>query len=291
MNATSPIAAGWPFLVARGRHRGYSTLLAPGFLVAESDYGVLDEAVSPTAEPGRAEVISVITRAGHTLSVATTTHVVTAADLVPAQAGPRSTPPPPPRDEHSRPLTLLYGFVCRDAWISEPAPADLRSAHETALRVYREFLDDEDGFTVVAAESYDLRSLVVDTRTPVVNSGHHPPYAAAEPPARRGAAVPWNLAFIVLTAAVLAVFAAIWLGRSHQPDTECLNGANAAAHEFVDCDDPTAQFKVLGTIPDKTRAESKNIEICRSHRGTTTTFWRRGEGGGKGTALCLAPAE
>ena len=335
MNARSPITSGWPFLVARGRRRGYSTLLAPSFLIAEGDYGVLEEAVGPTAEPGQAEVLRVNTRAGRTLAVAYATHVVTAADLAPAQArsgqagsgqagsgqacsgqagsgqagsgqagsgqagsaqaGPPSAPPP--RDEHSRPLTLLYGFVCRDAWISEPAPADLRFAHETALRVYQSFLDEEEGFTVVAADSYDLRSPVVTGRTPVVNSGHHPAYADMESPARQirpRPVFPRNLAIFVLAVVIVAVFAVIWLGRPDGPDLECLNGANAAAHAVVDCDDPTARFKVLGKIPGKTPAESKNIGICRSHKGTTATFWQGGEGkrkGGTGNILCLAPAD
>lgn len=331
-NAQSPTASGWPFLVARGRRRGYSTLLAPSFLIAEGDYGVLEEAVTPTAEPGHAEVIRVATRADRALSVAYATHVVTAADLAPAptrpvqtgpaqsgpvqtgpvQTGPPGTPQPPPRDEHSRPLTLLYGFVCRDAWITEPAPADLRFAHETALRVYRDFLDDEEGFAVIAADSYGLHSPVVTGRTPVGDSGHPPAYPSsaayssspeypssaayptAEPPGRRPA-FPWYLAIFVLAVAIVAVFAVMVLGRSDTPDIECLNGANAAAHAIVDCDDPTAEFKILGEIPDKTRAESGNVEICRSHHGTTTTFWQAGEGTGKekatGTILCLAPAD
>jgi hypothetical protein len=59
-----PVATGWPFLVASGRRRDYSTLMAPDFLVGELDYGILDEVVRPTSEGDPATVVEVRTRGG-----------------------------------------------------------------------------------------------------------------------------------------------------------------------------------------------------------------------------------
>src|SRR4051812_36532744 len=111
MAGTGAERRAWPFLVARGRERGYRTLLAPDFLVAERGYGVLDDSVVPDPEEDRASVITVVTSTGRALTVAHATHVVTAADLAEpgTEAGERE-----PRDRHSRPLQLIYGFVCAD---------------------------------------------------------------------------------------------------------------------------------------------------------------------------------
>ena len=76
---------GWPFLVAAGRRRDYTTLLAPRFLVAELDHGVLEQVVRPDA---RGRVRRPWWRSargrGLRLSVAYATHLLTPADLGPA---------------------------------------------------------------------------------------------------------------------------------------------------------------------------------------------------------------
>jgi len=157
---------GWPFLVASGRRRDYSTLLAPDFLVADADYGVLDEAVRPTDSP---RVVEVRTRAGRRLTIVHATHLLTADDLGPDSA--------PPRDEHNRPLRLIYGYVVPGEWTPPPAEADLRAALGTALEVYRRFLDDEDTVAVAAAHLFRLHS-TVPARVP------SPPARVGTPPAR-----------------------------------------------------------------------------------------------------------
>ncbi|MGW7453909.1 hypothetical protein [Streptomyces sp. NPDC054787] len=139
----------WPFLVARGRHRGYRTLLAPDFLLADGDYGVLDDSVTPGAVPEQVQVVPVVTRSGRRLTVVHTTHQVTAADVDEA-----------PRDEFGRPLQLMYGFVCEEGRLAAPDPADLDACRATALAVYRRFLGDEEGFTVEPGRRFALRSAV-----------------------------------------------------------------------------------------------------------------------------------
>ncbi|MEW2136995.1 hypothetical protein AB0892_10400 [Streptomyces sp. NPDC005409] len=144
----------WPFLVARGRHRGYRTLLAPDFLLADGDYGVLDDSVTPGRVPEQVQVVPVVTRSGRHLTVVHTTHQVTAADVDEA-----------PRDEFGRPLRLMYGFVCEEGRFAAPDPADLDACRATALAAYRRFLGDEEGFTVEPGRQFALRSPVTSRGT------------------------------------------------------------------------------------------------------------------------------
>ncbi|MEV0159625.1 hypothetical protein [Nonomuraea fuscirosea] len=140
---------GWPFLIARGHRAGYRTLLAPAPLLAVGDHTVLADHVEPGAVPDRPGVIALTTPSGRPISVVHATRQVSAADLGQADA---------PRDEHGRPLHLLYGFVCLHARTVTPDEADLRTALTTALTVYRTFLANENGFATEAAKPFPLRS-------------------------------------------------------------------------------------------------------------------------------------
>lgn len=172
-----PAGAGWPFLVASGRRRDYSILLAPAFLVAESDYGVLEEALTPGSEEEPPNAVQVSTRKGRSLTLVYATHLLTAGDL----ARPENATAAEPRDEYNRPLRLMYGFVVPNALVREPASADLGIARDSALEVYRHFLDDEEAFTVVSSQPFPLQSAMADrpsppttaptTRTPWASAG------------------------------------------------------------------------------------------------------------------------
>jgi hypothetical protein len=186
--------AAWPFLVAAGRRRDYSILLAPDFLVADLDYGILEQIARPSDE-GRPTVAAVRTRAGRQLTVVHATHLLTAADLEPDGAYAAS-----PSDEHGRPLRLIYGFVSHDR-IVEPAAADLRTAFDAALVVYRRFLDDEDVIAVAPGHAYPMRSLT--RRTPPV-----PVMAPVSVPVK----APRGRRPIVLAASGVAVIGAIAAG-------------------------------------------------------------------------------
>ena len=133
-----PTAFGWPFLIGAGRHRDYCILLAPDFLVAGLDYGWLDEVARPTSAP---VVEQARTPAGRRLAVVFATHVLTEDNV----------------DEHGRPLRLIYGFVSPDR-IAEPAAADLRTAFDAALAVYKRFRADEDTVAVAAGRAFPLTS-------------------------------------------------------------------------------------------------------------------------------------
>jgi hypothetical protein len=171
----SPIA--WPFLVAAGRTRDYSTLLAPEFLVTDLDYGFLDEVVRPAE--GGPSVTDVRTRAGRRLTVVYATHALPAADV----------------DEHGRPLRLIYGFVTAEL-VAEPAPEDLRTALDVALPVYRRFRQDENTVAVAAGLPYPLRSLVHKAFAAPVSARRNP---------RTATMVVGGLAVVAAIAATLAV--------------------------------------------------------------------------------------
>jgi len=179
------MGTGWPFLVASGRRRDYSTLLAPQFLVADLDYGILDQAVRPASEPEPPTVVEVRTPHGRRLTLVYATHLLTAVDLAEPGAGPEAGPGAgsgagpeaapgagcgaasgaagaEPRDEHGRPLRLIYGFASPDAWISEPAEADLSHARTAALTTYRRFLADEERVAVAPSYPFPLSSRTAD---------------------------------------------------------------------------------------------------------------------------------
>lgn len=138
---------GWPFLVARGRQRGYSVLLAPPFMIQALDYGLLEQVVGPVsaAQPVR-------TTSTRDLCIVWSEHAVTGTDVADGSEA---------RDEHSRPLRLLYGLVSPDATVLKPSEVDLEHSCLAALDTYRRFLADEKRFTVEPSTPFDLRSAVM----------------------------------------------------------------------------------------------------------------------------------
>lgn len=169
----------WPFLVARGRRRGYSALLVPGFL---REHGFLEATATPLDDvPSRAAATpyGVLVWAEHT---------VTAAEA-------RGEP----RDEYGRPLVLLHGFLCPDG---DPATgaAALTRTRSTALAVYDRFLAGEEGFRTERSEPFEIEVTEV---TEVVRRRVSPPPA----PARPGRGLAWAGAGVLVAAAAVAAVA------------------------------------------------------------------------------------
>lgn len=182
---------GWPFLVARGRRRGYSTLLVPGYLLDEGRYGFLEETAAPTGSaPFRVA------------AVAGSAHLVWAEHAVT-----RDDAGGDPHDEYGRPLRLTYGFLCPRGR-PRPAPAELRHALDTAQAVYRRFLAGEDRFAAEPSGPFALAEVTV------------PALVVGPPP------VPPRIPrYLWAGAALVAAVAAVvwWLvpGSSPTPDPPC----------------------------------------------------------------------
>jgi hypothetical protein len=227
--------AAWPFLIARGRQRGYSVLLAPHFLLAEGDYGFLEEATGPVpgSQPVRVGVAT--SNHGRRFGLTWSEHRITAADV----GGTAD-----PRDEHSRPLLLLYGFLSADTAIDTPAGADLDRARRVALDTYRRFLTDEHGFTTEPSAPLDTHAA-----EPPVSSGVRAVLAPAPPPARRRVRGLVISAAVVAGAAAAVVVVAIAAGSgSGDPPPSCPDDTTAAGptRTTSSCGSPTPT-----TTPDR----------------------------------------
>ncbi|HEX6352861.1 hypothetical protein [Actinophytocola sp.] len=138
-------ATAWPFLIARGRRRGYTVLAAPAFLVRDGAEGFLEEVVGPPSDPvATREVVGPRDRP---LCLVWAAHRLRGDDI---------GEPDDPVDEHSRPLRLLHGFVCPDAVVTDPNPADLDRTLDAALATYRRFLRDEEAFTAEESAAFPV---------------------------------------------------------------------------------------------------------------------------------------
>jgi hypothetical protein len=210
---------GWAFLVARGRRKGYQSLLVPDFLVQSNEYGVLGQAASGDFPPEGAPRFSRINGlAAGDVTVAYLTQRLTPADLDGSPAGGSVT------DEFGRPLDLLYGFVCRGADIIDLQQADFAAARAEALRTYQRFLADESGFMVESSRPFVLRSITAPAQqqqpvlepTPVGDAAPAP-YPPIPPPVPEGAAVAApargrpTFSPVLAAALILAVSLIAWL--------------------------------------------------------------------------------
>lgn len=161
------MALGWPFLVARGRQRGYAVLLAPDFLVDGQEYGFLEEVAGPNRQASPLRITSATTPSGLSVCLTWTEYEVTRADL--SDDGPTV-------DEHSRPLRLVHGFLCPATRVVDVAAVDLDHAHHVALAAYQRFLADEDGFRVARSAAFEIRSTLAAPVRPPAESARPLPF-------------------------------------------------------------------------------------------------------------------
>lgn len=178
----------WPFLVARGRRRGHTVLLAPAALTTP---GVIEDVVGPVPE-GRGHHQA---DAPGGLHLVWTEHRVTDTEL-----GGDAT------DEHGRPLRLFAGWVCVGARTVAVDQADLAHVLSAGLATYRRFLADEDRFTTEPSGAFTARSRIV----PV-----------SRPASARRASRTWGLAGLgVLVVAVVTAILLLTTG-GEEPDPAC----------------------------------------------------------------------
>lgn len=159
---------GWPFLIARGRRRGYSVLAAPPFLVRHREEGFLEEVVGPTPDSVATRMVD--SPGGRHLCLVWGDHLV---------RGDEVGEPADPVDEHSRSLRLLYGFVCQDATVSAPDPADLERSLAPMMATYRRFLDGEEEFAVEESSPLPVDAEVMTPTEPVSRGSRRPAMLAA----------------------------------------------------------------------------------------------------------------
>ncbi|MET9000968.1 hypothetical protein [Amycolatopsis sp. NPDC004169] len=174
----------WPFLIARGRRRGYSALLIPGFL---REHGFLEATATPLDDlPTR------------TAATPYGTLVWTEHPLTEAEAHGE------PRDEYGRPLVLLHGLLSPDGDPVTTGPA-LARTEATALTVYQRFLADEESFRAERSEPFPIDVAEVI----------RPPVTPPPPPARHGLA--WATAGVLVAAGAVAAVAWFTSGSDTPP--------------------------------------------------------------------------
>jgi hypothetical protein len=214
---------GWAFLVARGRDRGYRSILVPDFLAEGGERSVLTESLDADVDSaGPPRILPLKAGRAGPITVVYRSHRMTPADLtdaaVDASVGQLVT------DQHGRPLDLLYGFVSRTPGISTVRECDLATAKRLALDVYRDFLGDEAGFRTSTSHAYPVQ---VEAEGAISKPRPVPPYQPAYQPAPvpvpphavEPAAAPTgrghDIAILVAVAAVVGVIViavvAIWL--------------------------------------------------------------------------------
>lgn len=226
--------AGWPFLVAAGRRRDYTVVVAPDFMVAAGEAGRLCDVVVPGAESDPARVLSVVTASGRRVSAAYRTHLLTEADL--DAPGGTGAPTAPPRDEYNRPLLLAFGFVTHAPPAGTPSlEADLDDCRAAVLPAYRAFLEDEDGFSVAPSGALPIRS--GSPRDPEPLRTVVPSPAAVEPARGRGDAGRHGAVVVGLLAVLVALVLVVVLATRGDAEPTCptptrtANGAYAEANQ------------------------------------------------------------
>ncbi len=227
---------GWTFLVARGRRRGYRSLLIPELLADSNEGGVLDQLAGGETGVEIAEV--------HGLTLGDVVLVSQTERLAANDLGARMGDPP--TDQFGRPLEVLYGFVIRAGGISELDDTDLASARAEAMRTYRRFLADESGFQPEISKSFALRStpgLTVSAAPPqLVDTGRSSESVAAS--SGLSSVSGRNLVLVVVLA--IAASAAVWFlllsGRGGPVTNVEIAELKSSA---VDCTQP---ITVQGTI-------------------------------------------
>lgn len=222
MTEHTPAILGWPFLVARGRRRGYRVLLVPDVLAEAGQAGVLADGLRGDTVPGsppRVETLSV-PDVGR-LSCAYRTERLGGRD----PAGDRVVDSTSPvLDEHGRPLEILYGIVCSTDDDLDPDADDLDLARHEALSAYGRFLADEAGFPGERSRAFPLRSRLRPVRLPppefATADGQHDSARRAVPASsaqtRSGVRLPSGLVAAGVAVAAMMISVAVILALRSQ---------------------------------------------------------------------------
>jgi hypothetical protein len=120
-------------------------------------------------------------------------------------------------------------------------------------------------------------------------SAQQPPGAVVSPKRSRRRSVV-SIVFIVVFSAGLIALVVYLRGASASSAAvgDCLKRGSGDSIAIVECDDPEAEFEVVGRVEDQTEIEA-GITTCSpfEDQGSTQVYWE-GEQGGAGFVLCLA---
>ncbi|GAB3953684.1 hypothetical protein GCM10029976_094350 [Kribbella albertanoniae] len=87
---------------------------------------------------------------------------------------------------------------------------------------------------------------------------------------------------------LLVIGGVLYLARNNAANAEvgdCVRASGSNGLEQVDCNDPQAEFKVVGRVADKPR-EDATLSTCGAFKDVAQVYW---EGtSNKGFVLCLA---
>lgn len=177
---------GWAFLVGRGRTEGYRTLLAPDFLIADRQFGILAQKVVGDVPPEGPPKLARAALPGGELTIVFRTLRVTEGLLesMVANSGEGSAEPDAlVTDQEGRPLDLSFGFATFATLDARPDERDLDMAREQALASYRRFIVGEAAYTIEPSRAFTLRapSPPKPESRPVPAAGGYP-----GPPVSRG---------------------------------------------------------------------------------------------------------
>jgi hypothetical protein len=106
------------------------------------------------------------------------------------------------------------------------------------------------------------------------------------------------MAIVLAVLGVIVGFIGIsgYLAGKSDPDTAgtgaCVAREGGSGVRVVDCTDPDAAYKIVGRVPDKAQAQFNvnSQRICDPFPDAKSAYWK-GESGGKGYVLCLAPVK
>jgi hypothetical protein len=122
----------------------------------------------------------------------------------------------------------------------------------------------------------------------------NPALESVAPAGRRRGKRRQIVALVVFLVVVAVAFGGIWLGTRHSASTatvgDCVHQTGTDAVTVVACTDPTADFKVVGRVENKTQVDA-GLSACDPYvdQGAETFYWA-GQPGKTGYVLCLAKA-
>jgi hypothetical protein len=125
-----------------------------------------------------------------------------------------------------------------------------------------------------------------------------PQYAAPPPPQPAGPQSKKGQKVVLAVFALVIGFVAfaVYYGSKSSPDFasvgDCVARGSGSSVTVVECTDSKSEYKVVGKVPGKTQVQFNinSSSICKPFPEAKTAYWR-GESGGKGYVLCLAPVK